>query len=108
MRLVHGNRIRAQRTTVDGHAFGSKREANAYGEYALMQRAGLIHGLELHPKWTIEMGGEKICDVIADFRFFDKDQARWRVVDSKQIDTPVSRLKRKMVAAQYGVEIEVM
>lgn len=39
----------AQRTTIDGIAFASKREASRYQELKLMQMAGEIQDLELQP-----------------------------------------------------------
>ena len=42
-----------------------------------------------------------------DFAYRDKAGKR-RVEDVKGADTPISRLKRAMVEAQYGVQVEIV
>lgn len=92
-------------TVVDGIRFASKREAARYAVLRQMQSVGLIRGLELQPKFPIEIGGERIATYIADFAYF-KDNARVvEDVKSKATRTPVYVLKTKLVAALYRIEI---
>lgn len=98
-------------TVIDGIRFASKAEAKRYGELKLLQSAGLIFGLELQPKFPIEINGSKICTYIADFKYFRKtsqDQAAGSdeiTEDVKGMLTPVYKLKKKMVEAQYNITI---
>lgn len=95
------------KTTIDGITFHSKRESVYYSDYKLLEQSGEITHLELQPKYPIVINGKKICTAIFDFRFREKD-GRSRVIDVKGMDTPVSRLKRRMVEAMYpGVTVEL-
>lgn len=91
-------------TVVDGIRFASKAEAKRYGELMLMRKAGLIFGFELQPKFPIEINGSKICTYIADFAYYLENSAKI-VEDVKGMKTPVYKLKKKMVEAQYNITI---
>jgi len=106
MKAGRNNKYKAQKTTVDGLTFHSKREAERYKELKLMHQAGQIHFLITHPPFLIEVNGVPICKAIMDFRYTDKD-GRDVVEDvkSKPTDTPLSRLKRKLVKAIYGIDV---
>jgi hypothetical protein len=101
-------------TTIDGVRFSSKKEAARYLELKMLQKAGEIKGLELQPKFPLYVGkvGERIeradkpvCSYIADFRYREGPTGILRIEDVKGMKTPVYRLKKKMVEAQYGIEI---
>jgi Protein of unknown function (DUF1064) len=87
----------------------SKREAKRYGALVLRQRAGEIAGLERQVRFPLEMCGHKICVYIADFVYFEKTPGRvvWPKVveDAKGVRTDVYKLKKKMMRAQYQIEI---
>lgn len=89
----------AIRTEVDGIVFASKREARRYNELKILVRSKTISDLKLQPKFPIEYRGQKICDVIGDFEYIEG--GNWICEDVKGFDTPVSKLKRKMVKAFY-------
>ncbi len=101
----------AKPTTVDGIRFASKAEARHYAELKLREKAGEIRGLELQPKFPLmvpEYGSGfdvKVGHYIADFRYHEGPKGVLRVVDVKGMKTPVYRLKKKMVEAQYGIQI---
>jgi hypothetical protein len=96
----------ASKVEIDGYRFDSKAEARRYQELVLLQKANRILNLECHPKFDIGLNGVKICTVILDFSYIAKDG--WKYEDIKGIDTPVSRLKRKLLHAFYGIEVEVI
>jgi len=105
-------KYRAVRTEIDGITFASKAEAERYCQLRELAKAGEIDQLELQPKYEVSVNGHKICNYIADFRYFSKakgpqDQAGHVVVeDVKGKPTPVYRLKKKLVEALYpGVQI---
>lgn len=80
-----------------------------------MTRAGEITDLELQPKYWLKCGDKDVkyasgrrASYIADFRYYDKGLGREVVEDAKGMDTPVSRLKRAFVEAQYGVKVKLV
>lgn len=93
----------AIKTVVDGITFASKKEAAHYCELKLAERAGEIKNLQLQPKFPIIMNGKKVGNYIADFSYLDG--GRIIVVDVKGFKTPVYRLKKRLVEAQYGITI---
>lgn len=97
----------AIRTAVDGITFDSKKEARYYSDLKLLERAGEVTDVELQKPFVITINGVLVCTYRADFCFYDTREKRPRVVDVKGMDTPVSKLKRKLVRAQYGVEVEI-
>lgn len=102
------SKYRAVPTTVDGIRFASKKEAKRYGELKLMERAGVIIDLELHPKYHLVISGTIVADYVADFLYQRRDgSGSWRAVieDCKGFKTPVYRLKKKLMKAIYGVDI---
>ncbi len=106
-------------TTIDGIRFHSKAEATHYAELKLREKAGEIHDLVLQPEYLLTIWPYNIADgttgpgttvgkYIADFRYLDIASNRRVIVDVKGYDTPVSKLKRKIVEALYGIEIEIV
>lgn len=100
------NKYKAKPTVVDGVRFHSKAEAEHYVNFREMQKAGLISDLELQPPFPIEVNGFKVCTYFADFQYL-RDGER-HVVDVKGQDTAISRLKRKLVKAVYGIDVEII
>lgn len=101
------NKFGAVKTAVDGIKFASKREANRYIELSLFERKGHIKDLKLQVPFLITINGSKICKYLADFTYTDK-QGGYHVEDVKGFDTPMGRLKRKMVEASYPVKVEIV
>jgi hypothetical protein len=99
------------KTVVDGITFSSKAEAKRYGELKLLEKAGEISDLELQPRYALEMAGfetgeaVKVATYVADFSYFTKD-GDFIVEDVKGFRTEVFKLKKKMVKAQYGIDIQ--
>ena len=98
----YGNR----KTTYDGHVFDSRAEALRYSELMIMERAGLITDLELQPEYELipahQRDGRKVraMKYVADFRYIDED-GRVIVEDVKGVETPVFKLKKKMLEYRY-------
>lgn len=100
------HKFNATRTEIDGIWFDSKKEAAEYGKLKLLERIGKVQQLELQPAFELHApSGEVLGKYKADFRFIDQE-GRSRVVDVKGVKTPVYRLKKKMVEAEYGIRIE--
>jgi hypothetical protein len=102
---------RRKRTTVDGHKFDSTAEARRYGELNLLQQAGKIRRLRVHPRFNLKVNGVKVCAYVADFDYIDVENGnRYVVEDCKPRDfaTRESRLKMKLFLAVYGTPVTVV
>ena len=97
---------------VDNVRFASQKEARRYSELKLLQAAGEIRELELQPAFPIYAANrfsqqplELICTYKADFRYRSGPRGLLVIEDVKGMKTPVYRLKKKFVEAQYGIQI---
>ena len=97
------NKYGAKATVVDGIRFHSAKEARRYGELILMERAGLISGLELQPQYDLRVNGLLICRYRADFRYEEKGYLI--VEDVKGLRTELYKLKCKMMKAIHNIDI---
>ena len=96
----------AEKTTVDGIKFDSKKEADRWAHLSLLQRAGGITGLRRQVSLAVDINGKRICRYVADFCYFE--QGREVVEDCKSTYTsklPVYVLKKKLVLAVLGIAI---
>jgi hypothetical protein len=92
-------------TVVNGIRFASKREAARYETLVMLERAGEIRALELQPVWPLVVEGVTVATYRADFGYIDVATDTEVVEDAKGVRTPVYKLKRKLMAAIYGIEI---
>jgi hypothetical protein len=102
-------KYRNRKVTYDGIEFDSQREFKYYLDFKTLHQAGAIADFKVHPEFVCSIAGQRICKYEADFEFTEK--GRRRVIDVKSPVTakhPVFRLKRKLVKALHGVEIEVV
>lgn len=109
-----------KRVQYDGYKFDSIRECERYKELCLLQDAGEITVLEVQPKFPLRCGDTEIkirsgrypngrrVSYYADFSYRDERTGKRVVEDVKGQDTPVSRLKRAIVEAQYGVPVTIV
>jgi hypothetical protein len=111
---VARSKYRAVPVVIHGVRFASKAEARRYQELLLLGMAGEIRNLELQPRFPLHVGGVKVGDYVADFRYEERAGIdtvlgcdRWRDVteDVKGVRTPVYRMKKKHVEAEYGIAI---
>lgn len=101
------SKYRAKRTEVGGITFASQKEARRYQELKLLERAGKVRDLRLQPKFQLLVGSTSIGAYIGDFEYLT-DYGEVVVEDVKGFKTPVYRLKKKHVEAQYGISIREM
>lgn len=94
-----------KRTTVDGITFHSQAEARHYEQLRDAQQGGAISELRLQPRYRIEVNGMKICTYVGDFEFRDASGALV-VQDVKGAVTQVYRIKRALMRACLGIEVE--
>lgn len=97
----------AVKTEVDGITFDSKHEAKRYQELRLLEQAGEISNLrlqvpfELIPKSKYGMPIRYIADFV-----YNDNLGNLIVEDAKGVKTAVYRLKRRMIAEKYGIEVK--
>lgn len=105
------SKFHAQKTVLDGIKFDSKKEANRYAELKLMERAGLIKGLqrqvrfELIPSFDVDGKHYRPTTYVADFVYTDVKSGKQVVEDCKGFRTDIYRLKAKMFAHKFGASI---
>lgn len=105
------SKYHAQKTVLDGIKFDSKKEANRYAELKLMERAGLIKGLqrqvrfELIPSFDVDGKHYRPTSYVADFVYTDTKSGKQVVEDCKGFRTDIYRLKAKMFTHKFGVSI---
>ena len=95
----------AKPTIVDGIRFSSQAEARRYGHLKMLERAGTIHDLELQPRFPLIVNHVKVATYVADFRYRFFGVSVPVVEDVKGVQTPVYKLKKKMLLAQDGIII---
>lgn len=92
----------------DGYTFDSQLECARYKELKLLLAAKEIRNLQVHPSFMIHINGIEICRVELDFEYYVIASDLWTVEDTKGHDTDMSKLKRKMVEADYGVKVKIL
>lgn len=104
--MKNKSKYNANRCIIDGIKFDSMKEANRYKELKLLEKAGVISGLELQPRFELIpkqiYRGKTIrkADYIADFKYI-KDGVLV-VEDTKGFRTDLYKLKKKMFLFKYG------
>lgn len=104
------NKYGARRTPCGcGYFHQSLKEAHRCDELHLMQQGGLIRELVAHPqpRFHIVWPGKRkpICDYIGDFSYRDVRQGTVIVEDTKGVRTQLYLLKKKLMAACFGVDV---
>jgi|TARA_R110000751_G_scaffold180537_1_gene286953 hypothetical protein len=104
------NKYNNKRTkdSVTGIVFDSHKEARHSLRLKDRELNGEISSLKLQVKFSLEVNDCKVCDYVADFTYIDKDD-NLVVEDVKSPQTsknPVFRLKKKLMFAVYGIEIQ--
>lgn len=111
----HGqtNKFHAEKVTVDGKTFDSRKEARRYRELMLLQKAGAIRDLECQKRYRLiptqkDKDGktlERPVDYFADFVYIDTTTGELVVEDTKGFKTKDYIIKRKLLLERYGVQI---
>ncbi len=91
---------------VDGIFFHSKKEARYYKVLKAMQQAGIIRDLETQPKFKLDINDVHICNYFGDFKYFDNELDQEVIVDVKGVRTQVYKLKKRLMKAIHGIEVE--
>lgn len=101
------NKYKAKRTLLDGICFDSKAEACYYAALKLRMQAGEVCDVEYQRPYALTINGMLICTYRADFVFWDVAMRRRRVVDVKGVQTTAFKIKRKLMKACHGIDVEL-
>lgn len=91
-----------------GERFDSQAESRWARELLLLETAGDIRNLRFHPRWALEVSGVHITSYEADAEWDNVRSGEHVVADLKGAVTAVFRMKRRLMRACYGIEIEVV
>lgn len=100
------NKYGAKKCKIDGYTFDSLKEGKEYGHLKLELLAGDIKDLKIHPSYPIFINDKLVCKVELDFEYYDNRRKKIRYIDVKGFETDISKLKKKMIEAQLGIEAE--
>lgn len=100
------SKYHAEKASLDGIKFDSKKERDYYAELLLLKKAGEVVKIELQPQFILqpcfEHDGKKEKPIIyrADFKVTYAD-GHIEIVDTKGFKTDVYGIKRKMLLYRY-------
>lgn len=100
------NKYNNIKTVVDGIKFDSKREAFYYLYYKRLQESKVINNLKLQTSIKFDIDGKHIFTFKPDFEY--DDEYGHHYIDVKGVETPVFRLKKKLIEAKYKIIIEIV
>jgi hypothetical protein len=108
MAVTVGRKYGNKKAEEDGYTFDSKAEWRRYRELRLMERAGEIRQLTVHPRYDLWVGDVKVCTYVADFFYADQRGPFSRAVieDVKGVRTAAYKLKKKLMLACLGIEVQ--
>lgn len=101
--MKRAHKYHARATEYDGIRFDSKAEANRYKELQLLEKAGEIGYLKVHPTFElqppfVDRTGKKQRAIIyeADFSYVDGATEQVVIEDIKGVETEAFKLKKKL------------
>lgn len=103
------NKYGARKVKLDGFTFDSQAEADRYVQLKLMERAGEIGDLQVHPRYELveaftDRDGrrQRAVTYVADFAYMEAGQPVVEdVKGGKATQTPVFKLKAKLFLRRY-------
>jgi len=109
---VKQNKYKNKKVIYDGIKFDSNREMAYYIKLKMLEQKGIIKNLELQKSFELQpsfkLNGKTYQKITykADFSYVSVQDNKTHIVDTKGFRTQVYKLKRKMFAYKYGIEIE--
>lgn len=104
------SKYKNKKVIIDGIEFDSKKEAKRYQELLLMQRVGKITDLKMQvpytliPAFNLNKKRYRSMSYVADFVY--KKDGKEVVEDTKGFRTNVYKIKKKLMAYIYQIEIK--
>jgi len=109
---VKQNKYKNKKVMYDGIKFDSNCEMAYYIKLKLLEEKGIIKDLELQKSYELQpsfkVNGKTYQKITyrADFSYVSVEDNKLHIVDTKGFRTEVYKLKKKMFAYKYGIEIE--
>lgn len=109
---VKQNKYKNKSVEYHGIKFDSKKEMAYYIKLELLEQKGIIKDLELQKSFELQpsfkLNGKTYKKITyrADFSYVLVQDNKIHIVDTKGFRTEVYKLKKKMFAYKYGIEIE--
>ena len=109
---VKQNKYKNKSVEYHGIKFDSKKEMAYYIKLELLEQKGIIKDLELQKSFELQpsfkINGKTYRKITykADFSYISVEDNKLHVIDVKGFKTEVYKLKKKMFAYKYGIEIE--
>ncbi|MBR6689723.1 MAG: DUF1064 domain-containing protein [Bacilli bacterium] len=109
---VKQNKYKNKKVVYDGIKFDSNCEMAYYIKLKMLEEKGIIKDLELQKSFELQpsfkLNGKTYQKITykADFSYVSVEDNKIHIVDTKGFRTDVYKLKRKMFAYKYGIEIE--
>lgn len=109
---IKTNKYHNKKIEYDGMIFDSKKEYSFYIKFKLMEKSGEIQNLRRQVEYILMdnfvLNGKKYrkTSYIADFVYEQDGETHVIDVKSKATKTEVYKLKKKLMAYKYGIEIE--
>jgi hypothetical protein len=100
------NKYNAVTVTDDGYTFASKKEHSRYVYLKTLAEAHAISHLEVHPAWELVVKGQLIGRYTADFSYREGRRYIVEDVKSKATKTRDYVLRKKLMKALHGIEIQ--
>lgn len=103
---MKASKYRNQRVVTNNIRFDSKAEAERYRELILLQEAGAISGLKIHPRYVLQEGynkrdGTHVRPIFYESDFEYVENGVLITEDVKGVKTPVFLLKQKLFERAY-------
>lgn len=102
------NKFRAKKAEFNGIKFDSKHERDRYVELLLMEKAKVIQDLKTQVAFPLipkSKYGREI-KYVADFTYYENGKLVVEDTKSPVTKTPVYRLKKRLLAEIFGIEIK--
>ena len=96
-------KYKAKKTVIDNITFDSKKEAGRYLDLKTLEMHKRIRDLNLQPCFPFKYDDKVMFKYYADFEYYENDE--YIVEDVKGVKTPVYKLKKKLIDAQYKIRI---
>ena len=104
------NKFNAMKTAYNGVMYDSKKEAEYAAKFDQLSKAAgkdKVVKVERQIPFSFDHNGVHICKYILDFRLTMGD-GRVRYLDIKGFETREFSIKRKLLRAFFGIEIEII
>jgi hypothetical protein len=109
-RFAHGAKDAQRRRGVEDDLDPAER--TRLTQLRILERAGLISGLEVQPSWDVRINDRPFCTYTANFAYHCADRGRGIIEEVKAKGVSVDearnellRLKRKAAELTFGIEI---